>query len=332
MTRAQRTGGGPALHEPTAEQARRFASAGQPEEVTVRGRIGEDQAAAVLRLADAAAERDGVGPLSEDVRLHLRYGGDGAALNLLLYRDAGLAGFAHLGPPDPGGERSGELAVHPSHRGHGLGLTLVRALVAMAGAQPMRIWAHGDLPAAARLANAAGFTRARALWQMQGRTGAPLGEPSVAGGISLRTFVPGQDETAWLRLNALAFAGHPEQARWTHDDLDRREREPWFDPGGFFLAQRGGRLVGFHWTKVHGGGAGNRPTGEVYVVGVDPAERGSGLGRALVIVGLRYLDRRGIGDVMLYVDESNTAAIRLYESLGFTHTGTDVMYRRVPGP
>jgi mycothiol synthase len=69
----------------------------------------------------------------------------------------------------------------------------------------------------------------------------------------------------------------------------------------------------------------------VYVVGVDPAERGTGLGRALTLVGLRYLRGRGLAQVMLYVDETNKAAIGLYESLGFTHWATDVMYS-MPAP
>ena len=150
----------------------------------------------------------------------------------------------------------------------------------------------------------------------------PLEGPALPAGRALRTFVPGQDEDEWLKLNGRAFAKHPEQGGWTRHDLDLREREPWFDPAGFFIAERDGRMTGFHWTKVH-----NPALGEVYVVGVDPDERGSGLGRALTLAGLRHLRDLGVDQAMLYVDEDNVPAIRMYEALGFTRARVDAMYR-----
>jgi len=68
------------------------------------------------------------------------------------------------------------------------------------------------------------------------------------------------------------------------------------------------------------------------VVGVDPGEQGSGLGRALTLAGLGYLRDRGLAQAMLYVDEDNVPAIRMYQALGFTRTRTDAMYRRQPPP
>lgn len=300
--------------------------------ICVRGQLSADEADAVLRLVAAVSAEDGIAPLSEQVLLHVRHGGDPGAQNLLLTEDGELAGFGHLGWGDAAAGGSGELTVHPAHRGRGLGLALARALVAGGDGRPVQLWAHGDLPAAARLAAAAGFTRVRALWRMQRSLHAPLPLPEPAHGISVRTFVPGHDEADWLALNSRAFATHPEQGRWTSADLDQREQESWFDPAGFFLAERDGRLVGFHWTKIHTPGPADgtgQPMGEVYVIGVDPAAQGTGLGRALTLTGLHYLRDRGIPEVMLYVEEMNTAAIRLYKSLGFTHAGTDVMYRHV---
>jgi len=306
--------------------------------VTAQGPITEAQAQAVLGLVQAAADEDGVAPLSEHVMLHLRYGGDPRARNLLLVNGE-LSGYAHLDPTDPVEGPSGELVIHPAHRRQGLGLLLTRALVAEAGPRPLRLWAHGDLPGAVALAAAAGFERVRALWQMRRSLQSRLERPQLAEGITIRTFVVGQDEDPWIDLNSRAFARHPEQGAWTREDLDLREREAWFDPSGFFLAERDGKLVGFHWTKIHdpadtvgpGDTAGaHEAIGEVYVVGVDPDQRGLGLGRALTLVGLQYLRSQGLFQVMLYVDESNTPAIRLYESLGFTHWDTDVMFARRP--
>jgi len=305
-------------------------------DVRITERLTSAEVSGVLDLVRLATEEDGVAPLSEHVMLHLRYGGDQQARNVLLTEGGSIVGYAHLDPTDPVAGPSGELVIHPGHRRRQLGLMLVHRLVTEAGDRPLRLWAHGDLPAASRLAASAGFARVRALWQMRRSLQAHLDRPELAAGITVRTFVIGQDEDEWTALNRRAFASHPEQGAWTRADLDLREQEPWFNPAGFFLAVREGKLVGFHWTKIHGHdgedsydtGHEHQAIGEVYVVGVDPGERGSGLGRALTLVGLHYLRSRGLFQVMLYVDESNTPAIRLYQSLGFTHWDTDVMFAR----
>jgi mycothiol synthase len=286
------------------------------------------QVTEVLALVQAARLSDGVAPLSEHVMLHLRYDsaarpGPGAGRDVLVTAGGEIAGYAHLDPPSAQGEVTGELVIHPARRRHGLGRALIGELAAAAGGHVLRVWAHGDLPAAAALARTAGFERFRALWQMRRSLREPLDRPVLPPGRTLRSFVPGQDEDEWLSLNGRAFAKHPEQGGWTRHDLELREREPWFDPAGFFIAEADGLMAGFHWTKMQDPGL-----GEVYVVGVDPAEQGSGLGRALTLAGLHYLRDRGVVQAMLYVDEDNVPAIRMYEALGFARARIDAMYRR----
>ena len=295
------------------------------------GPLAPDQAGQVLALADAARAADGVAPLSENAVLQIQHGSGPLARDLLLTVDDSAVGYAHLDGPDAGedGDMSGELVVDPAHRRRGYGSALVSAVMAGAAGHGIRLWAHGDLPAAAALAKSAGFTRFRALWQLHMPLTAALPAPAWPPGVSVRTFRPGEDEDEWLGVNRRAFAHHPEQGSWTRKDLEVRETEPWFDPAGFFIAERDGRMAGFHWTKVHpADGDGGAPIGEVYVVGVDPGQQGGGLGRALTLAGVAHLQRLGLAQVMLYVDESNTAATRMYTALGFRRWHTDVMYRR----
>ena len=61
-------------------------------------------------------------------------------------------------------------------------------------------------------------------------------------------------------------------------------------------------------------------------------QQGSGLGRALTLVGLEHLRARGLTEAMLYVDADNEPAIGLYRGLGFAHWDTDRMYQRGPVP
>jgi len=268
----------------------------------------------VLELVEAATERDGIAPLSEQAMIAVRKGRPG-----VVRRDGDrIVGYAHVEPAHEGEPAAAELVVHPAYRRRGHGRALVRSVLALG---PVRFWAHGDLPAAAALAASLDLVRARALFQLKLDFPADLPAVTVPSGMRMRTFEPGRDEDAWLGVNARAFAHHPEQGAWTREDLLDREAEPWFDPAGFFLAFRDETLAGFHWTKVH-----PDPIGEVYVVGVDPSAQGTGLGRALTLAGLHHLRSLGLPAVMLYVDESNVAAVKLYESLGFTRWNVDVMY------
>ena len=302
---------------------------------SVSGRVSAAQVAQVRRLVDRVTAADDTPPLSEHVMLHLPRGGDEGVRNLLVVDGGELLGYAHLDVTDEVAGSSAELAVDPDARGRGVARALVAAMLQESPDGRLRLWAHGEQPAAAALARTMGFTRTRVLWQMRRDLSAAapaLTEPSLPDGVSMRTFQVGADEQRWTELNNLAFANHPDQGRWGVEEVMLREQEPWFDPAGFFLAERDDRLVGFHWTKVHGGtaheGHDHEPIGEVYIVGVDPAEQGRGLGPALTLIGLRSLRDRGLSSVMLYVDEDNTNAIRVYERLGFERYATDVCFSR----
>ncbi len=309
-------------------------------------RLADADRSAAADLVREVAEADGTAPLSEDGQLALTHGRSGA--RHFIWRDAAtgvesrtraVVGYLYLSPADDAGDRTAELCVAPKSRRHGIGRALVEAaLAATSGA--LRIWAHGSLPGTSDFADVLGFAAVRDLRLLElavGQDGAArFMPPRAPESVTIAQFRPGEDEAAWLALNARAFAHHPEQGGWTGRDLAEREAEPWFDPAGFFLARgeqdstgTAGGLLGFHWTKVHPAGEyGPEPVGEIYVLGIDPTAAGRGLGRLLALVGLHYLADRGLGTVILYVDGDNAPAVRLYGSLGFRDRTVDTLYER----
>ncbi|WP_402462747.1 mycothiol synthase [Isoptericola aurantiacus] len=293
---------------------------------------------AVRSLAEAAAASDGVAPLSEEPLLHL--GDAGADRTHVVVRATDGAAAGYLQVDRSGDVASAELVVHPEHRRTGVGTLLLGTaerdarLPERSGApdqrgKALRLWAHGDLPAARAFAAARGLHSVRELLFLA----RPLTDDAAAvaalEGLVLRPFRPGDDDEAWVALNARAFATHPEQGRLTVADLHARMREPWFDAAGLLLlADPQGRLVGSVWTKIETDQPDGTRDGEIYAVGIDPDARGQGLGRLLTEVGLAHLAEAGCTRAVLYVDGDNAAALATYERTGFTRAAVDVQYAR----
>lgn len=294
-----------------------------------RTALAEPEQDAVREIVAVARAADGIAPVGEQALRELA----GQRSHHILVTDPrdpnSVIGYLNLSPGRDGADATAELVVRPDSRRRGIGTALLRAATERSGGR-VRFWAHGTMPGARAITDALELRVARELIQMQ-RSLLDVPKYVVPQGISIRTYSSAEDHPELLRVNNAAFSWHPEQGGWTDSDVAGRIGEPWFDPEGLFLAfdETTGVLLGFHWTKVHdaaeqAAGA----TGEVYVVGVDPAAQGRGLGRLLTLIGIEYLARRLGPDsaVMLYVESDNAAAVRTYKGLGFTVSSVDTAY------
>jgi len=291
----------------------------------------------VTRLHDDVEAVDGHPSLGEAVWRDLDQPLEAVSAGVLATDDGRAVGFAYVYRSDsfsPPHWAAG-VVVHPEVRGS----TVVEvallehavAHVAAEGGGLVVLWVFEPDQRDDEAAALAGFRHQRDL--LQERVPLPLAEEPVwPPDVEVRSFVPGQDDRAWLTANNRAFADHPEQGGWVEATLERRMAEPWFDTKGFLLAFDAGGLAGFCWTKVHPATDADPELGEIFVIGVDPSRQGSGLGKALVVAGLSRLADRGIRTGMLFVDGDNEAALRLYASLGFTTHRVDRAYEREVAP
>ena len=295
--------------------------------------LPEDLRLAVLDLIQRSTIFDNSPPIAEHILLHLRHGGDKSDSHLVIKDQSKVIGYAHLDQTDLVAGPSVELVVDPDHRSFGIGKQLLSKAIEICGAS-LRLWVHGENLPANNLATSFNFEKIRTVLQMQKILTQIQPLPALDPKIVIRSFLPGLDSSNWLSLNNKVFKDHPEQSDWQLSDLNHRINEEWFDEKGFFIATIGDQLIGSTWTKIHGalthdhGGSHDHPAmGEIYITAVDPDHSGIGLGRALTMTALNYLKYQGLNDAMLYVDFNNSKALKLYNKLGFTESGKDILYR-----
>ncbi|WP_421083269.1 mycothiol synthase [Rothia nasimurium] len=304
-------------------------------------------------LSTLVARHDGVAAFSEQTLVEVGKGKAGTARLFEASQDGTPVGFAAL-------VREGdvwvlEAAVAPEKRGRGAGKALVTAAAESVAGEPLRAWVHAGsddtssaVLSAQALARSLGWEPTRELFKLGLALDDRGGEHVRAlaqthplpQGLRLTTYSPDLGP-AWVKVNAAAFASHPEQGRLGLEDLQARAGSAWFRAEGFFLAQDGtNQLAGFHWTKIPTDQGpevpGESPEGEVYAVGIDPSWQGKGLGKALTLAGMAYLAEarddagRPLQRIVLYVDAENTAALSLYRSLGFRPVTVDRQYAPAP--
>ncbi len=292
-------------------------------DLVIKRQLDRRDIAEVEHLIERVRSADGHQPMDEHRWVDAAHGGRSEFAGLVLSEPGHdhLLAYAQV----TRGTKSWaiDLVIDPHHRYDALQiapLLLGEAtdVIRTEGGGHVHYWVYEPTDAHARIAAAVGLEPGRDLWQM--RVPLPLAE---ATDLVTRPFEPGRDEAAWLEVNNAAFDWHPEQGDWTREDLVARQGEPWFDPDGFLVHDRDGRMAGFCWTKIHPADA-ERPValGEIYVIAAHPDFHGLGLGRALTVAGLAHLSR-SVTIGMLYVDSDNDAAVALYRKLGFEIHHTD---------
>jgi len=156
-----------------------------------------------------------------------------------------------------------------------------------------------------------GFRIDRYFWRMT-RPAGPVPPPEWPDGIVLRIFDGSERALAdWDAIYSESFAAHYRPVPSSPDLCRRIAASPDFMADGLALAYRDGRCVGFCRNETLG------DLGLIGLLGVAPAARRTGLGRALLRWGVAYFSDPRWKGVGLGVDGENESATALYRSEGF---------------
>ena len=210
-----------------------------------------------------------------------------------------------------GGDR-GDAAVHPEHRGRGIGTALagwMQARARAAGASvvgmPVPRGSDGD-----RLLAALGYHVRWESWVLQLPEGATVPERALPEGYTIREATPADYETCWTVLED-AFLEWSDREREPFEDfLARTVKRPGFQPWNLRLVVGGdGAAVGATVIFPYG------TEGYVDRLATRKDQRGKGIAQAMLVDAFAVAREHGATTSGLNTD-SRTGALGLYEKVG----------------
>jgi mycothiol synthase len=216
------------------------------------------------------------------------------------------------------GADRGDAAVHPEHRGRGIGTALagwMQARARAAGASvvgmPVPRGSDGD-----RLLAALGYHVRWESWVLQLPEGASVPERALPAGCTIREATPDDYETCWTVLED-AFLEWSVRDREPFDDfLARTVRRPGFQSWSMRLAvDADGAAVGATVVLPYG------TEGYVDRLATRQDQRGKGIAQAMLVDAFAVAGEHGAKTLGLNTD-SRTGALGLYEKVGMRVTQT----------
>lgn len=254
------------------------------------------------------------------------------AANNLWFAEANgrMVGYAKLWHDVGRPRKVFKLLVHPEWRHRGLSTELLRRVEERArllGGSRLDVMVEDTQQGGRAFLEARGLRQVHRCWEMVLPNTAHISDPDWPHGYAFGTFVRNQDEATSVELENASFRNEWECTSVQLGEIVGFVRSPSFRAEGVVYALSGGAVVGecWAWTEDHPPTIDS--TGDIWCLCVHPAHCGRGLGRALLLSGVRWLREQGLGAVKLGVDGANDRARRLYESVGSRVARTDLWYR-----
>ncbi len=224
-----------------------------------------------------------------------------------------------------------ECLVHPEHRRRGVAGRLLEQATRRATemkAMLMHVSVDRDNRQARALLSGLGFRMARRFLEMKLELDGTVAAAETSGDLVIRLMRRGEEEML-TRLQNRAFTG-----TWGYNPNTIEDTAYWLrlcggSPEDVVLVLAENTPAGYCWTRLDCDPAppGHRK-GYVFMLGVDPAYRGRGIGRLALKAGLSHLKDKGVRTVELTVDSRNNAAHRLYLAAGFEVRTSSLYYEK----